>query len=191
MRPIARCSRTPRADLLVRASSVHRVEVTRIREGLWRWSVPRGGVELASAYLEHGDAMLLVDPVLPPPGDDLARFERAIARDLARLGGPAWVLLTCTDDPRDAEATAAMIGASRWQPAPPDHRDHPAPAGIEAIVVGAGQVALWSPVHRALMPGRALSVRDGALWPASAVDAAPLRALGAEVVIPSAGPMYP
>lgn len=184
----------PRRDLLPRASSVPRVEVTRIGEGLWRWSVPRDGVELASAYLEHGDAMLLVDPVLPPPGDDLARFERAIARDLARLGGRAWVLLTRSDDPRDAEATAAMTGASRWQPdepREPAEPSQPIPPGIEAISVGAGQVALWSPVHRALMPGRAMEVRDGALQAAPGVDAAPLLALGAEVVIPSAGPMLP
>ena len=183
----------PRRDLLPRASSVQRVEVTRIGEGLWRWSVSRDGLELASAYLEHGDAVLLVDPVLPPPGDDLARFERAIARDLARLAGPAWVLVTCADDSRDAEATAAMIGASRWQPGEPREPagpSEPIPAGIEAIAVGAGQVALWSPVHRALMPGRALAVHDGALQPAPGVEAAPLLALGAEVVIPSTGPMY-
>ena len=171
-------------DLLPRASSVRGVEVTRIRDGLWRWSVRRGGVELASAYLEHGDVMLLVDPVLPAPGDDLARFERAIARDLERLGGPARVLLTRADDPRDADRVVAMTGGTRWAPgdSPPD--------GVAVLPVGTGgEVALWSAAYRALMPGRALEVRDGALVAAPGVDAAPLLALGAEVVIPSVGPM--
>lgn len=161
------------------------MEVTRIRDGLWRWSVPREGEELASAYLEHGDAMLLVDPVLPPAGDDLARFERAIARDLQRLGGPAWVLLTRADEPRDADLLVAMTGGTPWV------AGDPAPEGITAMAAGpAGAVALWSAPHRALMPGRALAVGDdGALAPAPGMDAAALFALGAEVVIPSVGPM--
>jgi hypothetical protein len=160
------------------------VEVTRIRDGLWRWSVRRDGVELASAYLEHDDAMLLVDPVLPPPGDDLARFERAIARDLARLGGPVVVMLTRADDPRDADALIAMTGATRWVPG------QAPPISVEVIPVRVGdEVALWSQPHRALMPGRALMVHGGALVPAPGVDPSPLLARAPEVVIPSVGPM--
>lgn len=158
--------------------------MTRIQDGLWRWSVRRGGYELASAYLEHGDVMLLVDPVLPPPGDDLARFERAIERDLARLGGAAWVLLTHPDDPRDSDALVAMTGGARWVPGAP------APAGLDALGTGRpGEAALWSPVHRALMPGRALVVERGVPVPSPGVDAAALLALAPEVVIPSLGPM--
>lgn len=176
----------PRRDLLPRASSVRGVEVTRIHDGLWRWSVRRDGIELASAYLEHGEVMLLVDPVLPGPGDDLSRFERAIARDLERLGGPARVLLTRAHDPRDAEALVAMTGGTRWT------AGQDAPPGIEVMPVGQGDdVAFWSVVHRALMPGRALAVDARALVAAPGVDAAPMLALGAEVVIPSAGPMLP
>lgn len=160
------------------------MEVTRIRDGLWRWSVRQGGVELASAYLEHDDAMLLVDPVLPPPGDDLARFERAIARDLARLGGPVVVMLTRADDPRDADALVAMTGATRWVPG------QAPPISVEVIPVGHGdEVALWSQAHRTLMPGRALTVQGGALAAAPGVDPSPLFARAPEVVIPSVGPM--
>ncbi len=166
------------------ASTVRGVEVTRIRDGLWRWSVRRAGVELASAYVEHGHVMLLVDPVLPPPGDDRARFERAIHRDLERLGGPAWVLLTHADDPRDADALIEMTGASRWVPG------GPAPTGVEAHGTGRpGEAAIWSAAHRALMPGRALLVEGGVPVPAPGADAAPLLALAPEVVIPSVGPM--
>ncbi len=147
--------------------------MTRIHEGLWRWSVTTGGVELASAYLEHGDVMLLVDPVLPPPGDDRERFRRAIARDLQRLGGPSHVLLTRADDPRDSRAVADLAGATIWT------AGAPMPPGLRAEPTGDGQeVGLWSEVHAALMPGRSLP------GPGS-----PLAALPARVVIPSVGPM--
>jgi len=128
--------------------------------------------------------MLLVDPVLPPPGGGLTRFERAIARDLARLDGPAVVMLTRADDPRDADGLMAMTGAMRWVP------DDPPPSGIEVIPMGHGdEVAIWSQPHRALMPGRALAVQGGALVPAPGVDPSPLLARAPEVVIPSVGPM--
>jgi hypothetical protein len=128
--------------------------------------------------------MLLVDPVLPPPGDDLSRFERAIARDLERLGGPAWVLNTRTHDPRDADGLVAMTGGRRWT------AGEDPPPGIGAIPVGDGaDVALWSVVHRALMPGRALAMDGGALVAAPAVDPSPLLALDPAVIIPSVGPM--
>ncbi len=131
------------------------------------------GVERASAYLEHGSAMLLVDPVLPPPGDDLDRFQRAIARDLERLAGPVHVLLTRADDPRDSRALAAMTGAGIWTAGRPE------PPGIRAIpTADAGEVGLWSREHAALMPGRALPA------PGTAMAALPAR-----VVIPSVGPM--
>lgn len=181
---MGRCSRTPRRDLLPRASTVRGVEVTRIHGGLWRWSVQRDGIELASAYLEHGEVMLLVDPVLPEPGDELSRFERAIARDLDRLGGPARVLLTRADDPRDAEALVAMTGGTRWM------AGQDPPPGIDVMPVGPGDdVAFWSVVHRALMPGRALVVDGRTLVAAPGVDAAPLLALDPAVIIPSVGTM--
>lgn len=161
-----------------------RVEVNRIHDGLWRWSVRRDGAEWASAYLEHGDVMLLVDPVLPPPGDDLDRFARAIDRDLARLGGPVWVMLTRAAEPRDADALIAMTGARSWVPG-----DAP-PAGMDELPTGRpGEAALWSPVHRALMPGTAMRAGAGGLVAQPGVDAVPLLALSPQVVVPSIGPM--
>lgn len=163
----------PAGALPGRASSVRHVQVTRIHDGLWRWSVTTGGAEIASAYLEHGDAMLLVDPVLPPPGDDLDRFLRAIHRDLDRLRGPVHVMLTRADDPRDSAELARITGARRWT------HGHPIPEGMQEVpTADDDEVGLWSTVHAALMPGRALPV------PGSAMAGLPARA-----VIPSVGPM--
>lgn len=132
-----------------------------------------GGVELASAYLEHGDVMLLVDPVLPPPGEDLDRFLRAIHRDLNRLGGPVHVMLTRADDPRDSAELARITGARTWT------HGRPIPEGMQEVPTGAGdEVGLWSAVHAALMPGRALPP-----------PGSPMAALPAQAVIPSVGPM--
>ena len=52
------------------------MKVHQYGDGLWRWSVG----ERTSAYIEHGDVMILVDPLLPPDADDAARFRRAICR---------------------------------------------------------------------------------------------------------------
>lgn len=144
----------------------------------------RDGGEWASAYLEHGDVMLLVDPVLPAAGADLDRFTRAIDRDLARLGGPVWVMLTRADQRRDAEAVLAITGARVWVPG------EPPPPGAEEMPTGrAGEAAVWSPTHRALMPGVALRVDAGRLVGEPGVDVAGLLAVSPDVVVPSVGPM--
>ena len=118
------------------------MRVHQLAEGLWRWSVG----DRTSAYLEHGDVMILVDPLLPPGDEDQARFRRAIARDLERLGGPVHVLLTREGHPRDAGAMVQLTGATVWDPGMGQ-----APAGMIALPVGEGARALWSPVHRALV----------------------------------------
>lgn len=160
------------------------MQVTQISEGLWRWAVTRGRFEWASAYLEHGDVMLLVDPVLPDGGDDLERFTRAIERDLARLAGPVHVMSTRAGDPRDTARLAEMTGGSPWVPG-----DDP-PPGIEVHETGMpGEVALWSAAHGALMPGRAITFDRGAVVAAPGADIAPLLALPVRAVIPSLGPM--
>ena len=118
------------------------MKVTQIADGLWCWSIG----DRSSAYMEHGDQMILVDPVLPPAGDDLDRFTRAIERDLVRLGGSVHVLPTRHGHPRDSDAIEQMTGAVRWHPGMGE-----APAGMYSLPVAEGAVALWSPVHRALV----------------------------------------
>lgn len=160
------------------------MQVTQISEGLWRWALSQGGVEHASAYLEHGDEMLLIDPVLPPQGDDRERFGRAIARDLARLGGPVHVMSTRAGDARNSDELIAMTGGTRWVPG-----DDP-PRGAEVLETGVpGEVAIWSAAHGALMPGRAITFDAGTAVAGPGVDIAPLLALPARAVIPSVGPM--
>lgn len=140
---------------------------------------------MASAYLEHGAEIVLVDPILPPAGEDRERFGRALARDMARLGGSVHVLLTRVNDPRDADALVRMTAGTLWAPG------DPLPSGIGMHPTGiAGEVAWWSHVHRALMPGRALAAGpDGVLTAAPGADRAALIALRPAVIIPSVGPM--
>ncbi len=160
------------------------MEVTRIQDGLWRWSVPGpDGCEMASTYLEHGRDIILIDPVLPPPGDDLDRFHQAIGRDMQRLMGGVYILLTRTEHARDGTSLADRTSASIWM-----SRDGDPPAGMVAVPSGlAGEVALWSPVHRALIVGHAVAVRDGRLVAAPGADVASMSLLAPHVIIPGHG----
>lgn len=118
------------------------MQVHQLADGLWRWSVG----SRTSAYIEHGDVMIVVDPVLPAAGDDLDRFRQAIERDLARLAGPVHVVMTRFGHPRDADALVEMTGGTTWHPGMGQ-----APAGLHSLPVAEGAVALWSPPHRALV----------------------------------------
>ena len=129
------------------------MQVHQYTEGLWRWSVG----SRTSAYIEHGDVMIVVDPVLPPEGDDLDRFTRAIERDVHRLGGPVHVLMTRHGHPRDCDALLDLIGGAVWHPGMGQ-----APAGLLSLPVAESAVALWSPVHRALVVPDA-SMADGGM----------------------------
>ena len=102
------------------------MQVHQYTEGLWRWSVG----SRTCAYIEHGDVMIVVDPVLPPEGDDLARFRRAIARDVDRLGGPVHVVMTRNGHPRDCDALVAMTSGIVWHPGMGQ-----APAGLLSLPV--------------------------------------------------------
>ena len=71
------------------------MEVEQIEEGLWRWVVDDGaGGQVASTYLETRDAIVLVDPVLPPDGEQRERFWRALDRDAGNSGAPLHVIAT-------------------------------------------------------------------------------------------------
>ena len=162
------------------------MEVTRIHEGLWRWAVAGpGGAPRAATYLEHGDHMVLVDPVLPTEDVDRARFRRAIARDLARLGGAVSILCT---HPADADEVAEVVHLTGGRVVGPEE---PPPPGMQRLPLDAPhEAAWWSARHRALMPGRALRVSpDGVIVPGPGVDAATLLAVAPRVVIPAEGPM--
>jgi len=157
-----------------------------IHEGLWRWAVTGpDGAPRAATYLEHGDHMVLVDPVLPPAGAERGRFDRAIARDLARLGGPVSILRTHSAAAHEVAEVVRLTGGRAIGP------EDPPPPGMQRLSLDAPhEAAWWSAQHRALMPGRALRVSpDGVIVPGPGVDAAALLAVAPRVVIPAEGPM--
>ena len=129
--------------------------------------------------------MVLVDPVLPPAGAERERFDRAIARDLARLGGPVSILRTHSAAADEVAEVVRLTGGRAIGP------KDPPPPGMQRLSLDAPhEAAWWSARHRALMPGRALRVSpDGVMSAAPGVDAAPLLALSPRVVIPAEGPM--
>jgi hypothetical protein len=98
------------------------MQVERLSEGLWRWSVEPGRW---SVYAETPEAILLVDPLLPPPGSsDEARFLAALDRDVARCGVPVRVVETSAGRGGDGGRIAARYVASRDDPrAQEDDRD--------------------------------------------------------------------
>ncbi|MDX6569304.1 MAG: hypothetical protein QOH15_1882 [Gaiellales bacterium] len=76
------------------------MDVERLADGLWRWSVEPGRW---SVYVEAPEAIVLVDPLLPPPGSPAeARFFEALDRDVRRLGRPVRVVETSAGRGRDS-----------------------------------------------------------------------------------------
>jgi hypothetical protein len=135
------------------------VRVAQIAEGLWRWTARAqdDAEELAAAYLETPAAVVLIDPVLPPPDSaDRERFWRALDRDVGRAGPAVHVVRT---HPAEGAAAALLLarypGAVLWQPgdgAPP-------PCGIEPREVpgGDGEAVIWLRAHRTLVASRVLA----------------------------------
>lgn len=98
--------------------------VTRLADGLWRWSAPHPEwVEGAtwdatvwSTYVECPDATVVIDPCVPADGGEATRFWRAFDADVARRGVPVVVALTCGWHLRSAEAFIARHAATVWCP---------------------------------------------------------------------------
>lgn len=170
------------------------MEVTRIDEGLWRWTAYHGEwkEDVGCTYCETSDGVVLVDPLVPP--DEPDRFWRALDRDVARIGGEVHVLVTVFWHTRSAAAMVERYGARVWAPSrgkqaiarragvvtdvyrPGD----PLPGGVEAFPSGrAAEVVFWLPEHRSLVPGDALlGADDGGvrLCPAAWLPAGTTRA---------------
>jgi hypothetical protein len=128
------------------------VEVTQLAPGLWRWSgiEPGSGQPVGSVYLEAPDAVVLIDPIVPP--EDEERFWRALDRDVARCGLPVHVLVTAPGRARSSAVIAERYAASVWDAIRPDDM---LPGGVEARAAGADEVELWIPSHGALVVGDA------------------------------------
>jgi hypothetical protein len=98
------------------------MQVERLGDGLWRWSVEP---ERWSVYAETREAIVLVDAVLPGPGTaDEARFLAALDRDVLRCGVPLRVVETSAGRGPDGARLLARYGAPRHDPgAEEDDRD--------------------------------------------------------------------
>jgi glyoxylase-like metal-dependent hydrolase (beta-lactamase superfamily II) len=100
------------------------MEVSKIRDGLWRWVVPHPawrpefdradgwGRSVASVYAEYDEAVVLIDPLVPADPVDHDRFWHALDRDVARLARPVLVLVGCVEHGRSADAVAARYRAA-------------------------------------------------------------------------------
>ena len=149
------------------------MEVTRIADGLWRWSTYYGEWrdEVGSVYVETDGAVVLIDPLVPEEADEAERFWRALDRDVERVGAPVHVLVTVFWHVRSAAAVVRryrgrLHAASRAR-APIERRaglrsvvfrpGDPLPGAVEALPSGrATEVVFWLPAHRALVPGDVL-----------------------------------
>ena len=96
------------------------MEVERIADGLWRWTVDGD----ACLYHEAPDGIVLIDPLVPQ--DEAERFWRHLDADVARIGAPP-VVLTTLEDPRSAAAVRDRYPGARLA-APGE----PLPGGVVA-----------------------------------------------------------
>jgi glyoxylase-like metal-dependent hydrolase (beta-lactamase superfamily II) len=155
------------------------MRVVEVGPGLWRWTglhpawtpESRGWQpEVGCVYLETEEAVVLVDPLVPP--EDADRFWRALDRDVERLARPVLVMLTAPWHVRSAAEMVARYGASLW--AHPAGRERIAltidapvlPRGVEVLEippVREGQVALFLPGHGALVTAEVLAGAEGGL----------------------------
>jgi glyoxylase-like metal-dependent hydrolase (beta-lactamase superfamily II) len=140
------------------------MRVTEIAPGLWRWTGlhpewkpsdagPDGwSQEVGCVYYETADAVVLIDPLVPP--EDADRFWEALDRDVARVGLPVAVALTVEWHVRSTEAILERYGGTRA-----------ASAGVEEIVVvgtgGESERLFWLPEQRALVTGDVLLGAEG------------------------------
>jgi len=154
--------------------------VQRLSEGLWRWTAPhpdwREGADwdraVGSVYCEVPGAVVLIDPLVPAAGGDRDRFWGALDRDVARLGLPVVVLLTCRWHVRSAADVRDRYCAPVWGPSAHGDGldgvvsdvlvDEGWPVdGVQAFLMGAPsqsdeEAVYWIPAHRAVVPGDVL-----------------------------------
>jgi glyoxylase-like metal-dependent hydrolase (beta-lactamase superfamily II) len=158
------------------------MEVQELRPGLWRWTADHPDwtpeedwpQEVASFYYEGPDAVVLIDPLVPP--DERERFFEHLDRDVHRADRPVAIVLSIFWHHRSAHELAERYGARVWiverqydrlvQRIPATRvESHAAratlPGGIESLDVGRrNDVVLWLPEVRALMAGDILLGTD-------------------------------
>lgn len=198
--------RVPIALRSHRIATVGAVEVQRIEDGLWRWIAPHPDWketddwdrDVGCVYWEAKDAVVLVDPLVPTDDAERARFLEALDRDVARVGLPVAILLTCEWHGRSHAELSARHGARVVRPEIGAWLPH----GVRAVAAPvAEEVVYWLEPARTIVPGDVLigSSRGVRLCPASWIqnrggltqlrrDLAPLLELPVERVMTSHGP---
>lgn len=153
------------------------MEVREIAVGLWRWTgrhpdwtPEEGGAdswapEVGCIYYEAPDAVVLIDPLVPP--EDADRFWAALDRDVERAGRPVHVLITVFWHGRSAREIAERYDAEIWahehvleerrrevEPSRTFAFGDDLPGGVQARdAVRFDEAILWIPEHRALVFG--------------------------------------
>ena len=143
------------------------------------------GPSVGCIYLEAQDALVLIDP-LAPAGDteDADGFWEILESDMARTGHSLDVILTLANEwmshVRSAPEIAARYPSTRvWAPVGAQAEmlkrtqvvanwfepGDALPGGVEAYATGLpGEVVLWLPEHRALVPADVIDgTADGGL----------------------------
>src|SRR6266545_278 len=134
------------------------MDVQQLRPGLWRWTAPHPewdhaahwGPEVSSVYAELPEAVVVVDPLVPP--DEEETFWAALDRDVERVGLPLHVLLTVHWHERSAEAVLARYKATLWRP----EEQTDLPAGVRPVTVKGSdwiEAMFYLEPHRALVAG--------------------------------------
>jgi glyoxylase-like metal-dependent hydrolase (beta-lactamase superfamily II) len=138
------------------------MQVEQLAPGLWRWLAPHPDWEanpepespadwpreVGCVYYEAPDAVVLIDPLVPPERE---AFLDALDRDVERLGLPVAILLTVSWHERSAGELAARYRAGRA-----------APAGVVGLrVESADETVYWLPKPATLVAGDVLIGADG------------------------------
>jgi hypothetical protein len=157
------------------------VRVQKLGPGLWRWTALHPewspeedwGEEVACVYHETEDAIVLVDPLVPP--EDEPRFLEALDRDVARAGLPVHILITLLWHARSGgEMLERYPGARLWAHEPAREvveertpvtdvfrAGETLPGGVVAIDAHrAFEVLFWLPAHCAVVTGDVLLGTD-------------------------------
>jgi hypothetical protein len=130
-----------------------------LRPGLYRWTARHPdaeadpqpgspadwGPDVGSVAYAAPDALVFVDPLVPPDRADLRQELDELVR---RHGKPVVVLTTLQFHRRSREELVARYDAST------SRAKKSLPNGVETIQIrGAGETMVWLPEHRALIPG--------------------------------------
>jgi glyoxylase-like metal-dependent hydrolase (beta-lactamase superfamily II) len=139
------------------------MRVQEIGTGLWIWTGlhadwtpaedgPDGWEqEVACVYYEAPNAVVLIDPLVPPEAEE--RFYEALDRDIERADVPVHVLLTVESHRRSSQALARRYGSTVGE----------VPDGVEVPLSAWNERVFWIPQHRALVFGDVVLGRDGGL----------------------------